>query len=532
MTKASSSKKSVQILGPHGIIQQFTEIMQDKSDAIPDVVPIAPQRQPELPIPETFLSPMVTALSEQVQAPKSLALNSILSSLTIATQAYADVVLPINGGYNIPINNYFLTVAETGDRKSACDGLIMDGIRQAQNELIDQYEIDKEAYDMLLEAWDIQRKELIKEYKDSPDLAELIGEHAKIKPLSPLSPIVMSSDATPEGLFQEILNGQRSLILSTDEGGTFLGGYSMGDSARKRAATGFYNELWTGKVSTRLRKSAGSSILRGYRFSMHVMIQPRILAESWKDSDLQDNGFWGRFLAVSPDSLWSKRPLGPRLRDEQIKRRLEGCTEAIALWKRITKKIYQTPQPFEENKRILRPPLIGMSTKAKDCWVDFYDEIEGNGGPLGKYATIRGLANKAAEHAARLAGCFEVFEKLSVIDTLDFELISLAKMEQATALVRWYLESTMRMMETAPTAEEQRLQKIYDTIAQQTDKRDQDEFTLSDLARWTREIKNVKDAALAVEELRQNGMVVFVGDCVIEGKKRANAWRVLREEKE
>src|SRR5690606_27391792 len=114
----------------------------------------------------------------------------------------------------------------------------------------------------------------------------------------------------------------------------------MADAQRKRAATAFYNEAWGATQINSLRKGDGAMILRGYRLSMHLQIQPQVLEEAWKDEDLQGNGFWGRFLVVCPESLWGvdgARAIAPRHYNPQEREKLQRSLQILQIWQDLTK---------------------------------------------------------------------------------------------------------------------------------------------------------------------------------------------------
>jgi hypothetical protein len=51
-----------------------------------------------------------------------------------------------------------------------------------------------------------------------------------------------------------------------------------------------------------------------------------------------------------------------------------------------------------------------LSSEAKQAWVAFCNQVEAETGPKQTLEPVRGLANKAAEHAARIAGTVQLFE--------------------------------------------------------------------------------------------------------------------------
>src|SRR5258707_4000007 len=68
-----------------------------------------------------LLGAAARAIHDRVQAPLAICGQSVLAAATLAAQGHADVVLPIGQGQARPLSSYFVTVAATGERKSACD---------------------------------------------------------------------------------------------------------------------------------------------------------------------------------------------------------------------------------------------------------------------------------------------------------------------------------------------------------------------------------------------------------------------------
>ena len=67
------------------------------------------------------LAPAARAIHDRVQAPTALCGQSVLAAATLVVQAHADVELPIGGKRAKPVSSYFVTIAETGERKTEAD---------------------------------------------------------------------------------------------------------------------------------------------------------------------------------------------------------------------------------------------------------------------------------------------------------------------------------------------------------------------------------------------------------------------------
>ena len=65
------------------------------------------------------LAPVARAIHDRIQAPIAICAQSVLATATLAVQGHANVELPT--GHAKPLSSYFVTVAASGERKSAVD---------------------------------------------------------------------------------------------------------------------------------------------------------------------------------------------------------------------------------------------------------------------------------------------------------------------------------------------------------------------------------------------------------------------------
>src|SRR5262249_29448096 len=145
---------------------------RDDVDAAPDVkladVVDAPEPlRRELPPPEpypldalgAFMAPMARKLRDVVQASGSICGQSVLAAGTFAVQAYADVS---NDGRTHPLSEDFLTVGESGERKTAVDRGALWPHRQRERALYDAYGREILTYHNDYEAYRKAREEALK----------------------------------------------------------------------------------------------------------------------------------------------------------------------------------------------------------------------------------------------------------------------------------------------------------------------------------------------------------------------------------
>src|SRR5262249_53471919 len=93
------------------------------------------------------LAPTARAIQDRVQAPLAICGQSVLASATLAVQAYANVMLPIGGERIKPLSSYFVTIAETGDRKTECDFHAGWAISKHEKNLREKYDAARLSYE-------------------------------------------------------------------------------------------------------------------------------------------------------------------------------------------------------------------------------------------------------------------------------------------------------------------------------------------------------------------------------------------------
>ena len=85
--------------------------------------PLIRELPPADPFPVDALGDLLEAatkaINDRVQAPMAICGQSTLAAATLAAQGHADVQLPT--GHVKPISNFFMTIAATGERKTATD---------------------------------------------------------------------------------------------------------------------------------------------------------------------------------------------------------------------------------------------------------------------------------------------------------------------------------------------------------------------------------------------------------------------------
>ena len=114
---------------------------------------------PEFPVDALGpLAPAAIAIHQSTQAPLAIAGQSVLAAATLAAQAQRDVILP--GGGQKPLTGLFVSVADSGERKSSVDRLALAPVYQVEQEWRQQSDGERAAYVNHKTAWDAAREHI------------------------------------------------------------------------------------------------------------------------------------------------------------------------------------------------------------------------------------------------------------------------------------------------------------------------------------------------------------------------------------
>jgi len=355
------------------------------------------------PFPVNALGPFywpTLAIVDKIQCPPAIAALSVLGVASLAIQAHADVVLPRTGHVK-PLSLFLVSIGESGERKSAADNEAKRAINDYERDLTLAYELELPAYRNARDAWESERQAILRNKNMNAALKSSALDHL-IEPQAPLTPMLTCPEPTFEGLCQLFFTGHGALGLFSDEGGHFVGGHALSEDTRLRTAAGL-SSLWDGSPIKRVRAAKdGSYVLPGRRLAMHLMLQPNVAAGLLSDPILKDQGLLSRILVSYPQST-----AGTRFQKEanaHAQASLEGFTKALASIVRYK------PMSAPGKRNELTPRHLQFDPASHQMWCSFADKVESELARFGKYESIKGLANKLPEHAARLAGIMALYQ--------------------------------------------------------------------------------------------------------------------------
>lgn len=416
----------------------------------------APLLKPDEPRPLTLPSTSATAfpvealppllkkaawaIQARTQAPLALCGQSVLAVASLVAQAYVNVET-LGGGIK-PCSLFFITIAESGERKSSVDALALKPIKTYESRLRGAYTLERPSYEIALKAHEAQVQHIIKNKKTSKSEKESALSQLGACPSPPLQPIVTCEEPTFEALCKLFLSAQPSLGLFSDEGGMFLGGHAMREDSQRATITGL-SKCWDGDSFKRIRAVDGNHIIAGKRLALHLMVQP-ILAEGFLSNRLnQEQGFLARMLLSFPDSTMGTRYY------QQASTETE---QTLQVYERHLLSLLEQPKPQDMNHpNELKPRTLSLSAEASKRLRAFHDELEAQLGVAGALRHLSGFVNKLPEHAIRLAGV------LGFIAHPEATEVTASTLEAGMLLARYYLHEALRWHECQQEPEALRL---------------------------------------------------------------------------
>ena len=224
------------------------------------------------------LQAAVEAVRGATLAPVAIPAQSALAVASLAVMGHADV--ETLGGPR-PTALYALTIAKSGERKTASDTLLMAALREFEREQAKAHGLDMERWRNGQAIWKSRRDAIVAEAKkgkgkgDKRDMAEADLVALGPEPAAPASPDRTVTEPTFEGLTRLFAHGQPALGIFSDEGGQFLGGFAMSPDNRQKTLAAL-NDLWQGNPIRRTRQGEGAYTLYGRRLAVHLMVQPGV----------------------------------------------------------------------------------------------------------------------------------------------------------------------------------------------------------------------------------------------------------------
>lgn len=403
----------------------------------PEIQPWSHQTEPEPePYPLDALPPTVQAAVEEVtgfvKAPIPLVASSAIGALSLAIQLHVDVKRA--EGLVGPTGIFALTIADSGERKSTCDGYFITAIRTYEAEQREAARPAAREYRADLDTWEAKRsgiKEKIRQLAKNDKSTESVERAMRVleqeKPEPPKVPRFLYSDVTPEALAYGLAKQWPSGGVISAEAGIVFGSHGMGKESVMRNLSQL-NVLWDGRELTIDRRSTESFTVNGARLTIGLQVQRATLRDFLtRNGELaRGMGFLARFLLAFPESTQGSRPFSEP----------PSNWPALAAFDRRVSAILNQPAPINEDG-VLTPSLLTLAPEAKALWVSFHDDIESQLSSSGDLYDVRDVASKSADNAVRLAALFHTFEDAGPV-------ISAEALERGVRIAAWHLAEAQR----------------------------------------------------------------------------------------
>ena len=401
--------------------------------------PLDPAPYPVDALP-SLLRDAVCEAQAFVQAPMALVACSALAVLSVAAQGLVNVRRDrhLIG----PVSLYLLAVADSGERKSTCDGIFSPALRNWESGQLALKASELASYDVALAAFEAKKAGVLDAIKHkrrrSQDSAREESELEALANEAP-RPVVVArllyADATPEALAHALATGWPSAGVLSAEAGAVFGSHGMGQDTIVRHLA-LLNVMWEDGELLVDRRSKPSFQLRHRRLTFGLMVQPDTMREFTRRAGTlpRGTGFIARFLIAWPASTQGSRAY----------RSAPAAMPAVERYRQRIGELLDAPLSTDVQGG-LTPVVLDLSAAAHAAWVCLHDRIEEQLGAGGAYHAVRDVAAKAAENVARLAALFHMPPALAAAIRLDNWLLNEAR---ATADLRI---PTTRIYQYGPT---------------------------------------------------------------------------------
>jgi hypothetical protein len=469
--------------------------------AIPDAEPFPVEALGDV------LGPAVNAIQDIVQAPPALCAQALLGAASLAAQGEADVRLP--HGSVSPLSNYLLAIAESGERKSAADNRASGPIMTHERELAEGHGAALRSYKAHLASYKAAWKAVAEDNKLSAEQRTNRLEELGDEPEAPPHPIVVCAEPTYEGLFRMLREGPRSVGIFSTEGGQFVGGYAMSEDHRLRTAAAL-SDGWDGKPWKRVRGGDGIVVLHRRRVTLNLMVQPLVAQQILESPILRDQGLLSRILIVAPPPASGTRHWH------------EPSPESFRVLARYSERIREIlgRQAALGTDNELR--ALELEPRARGLWIAYFNSVEKQLGWENSLAPIKGLANKAPEHAARLAGI------LTIVQDVEAKTISHPALAAGITLMNHYLGEAIRLRAAADMGEDiRRAARLLRWLQEDWTEEFVSPVEIYQLG--PREFRDKRSAEAMIQSLWEHGWLVpLKGVHEIRGIRRRQVWRMVK----
>lgn len=375
---------------------------------------------------EEQLQGVMRQIQQQTQAPLGLIASSVLSAMGLACQDLVDVSPKADLIH--PVSLFIITKADSGERKTAVDELVMKPFRQLELLAEQQYRDAYEQYTIELSVWEEEQKACKKALHkailakgDASSEKQALRMVEAAKPPVPSNKKWLLNDVTSAAIKHAISAYGHTIGVFSDESAHLFASDFMRE-------TSVLNSLWGAKPISAMRVSTqGATTIGDYRFSLSLMVQGPLF-ERFLDrqgEQARESGFFARCLLSEPHSTQGSRFFCDELSPGDV-----NATSLNDFYHTVEKLLKASQMRRELGKPRM---CLTLSPEARARWFEASNYVENNIGPFGEWREYRDFASKFMEHASRIAAVLHCFTKRSPV-------ISDVSMHAAIVIVNWYFQ--------------------------------------------------------------------------------------------
>lgn len=372
----------------------------------------------------------ILEVQRNLQAPDALIAGSFLTAMSIASQGHVDVELPT--GQVRPVSLSVLTVADSGERKTATDSIVCAPIYDHDARMAQEHASAMLAYQADARLWEakdssIQRKiaKALAEDEEGSEqrLRQELIAHGARKPVRPAKARIVHQNITERPLIEAMQGDGKSIAILSDEGEIILKGGAM-------RTFGTLNRAWDGPKTLPLDRVDDNIEVRNPRLTISMMVQEKVFSAFMdkRGNAARGSGHLARYLVAFPPSTQGFRftsleqPVWEHL--PAFHSRLSELLEATHVRR----------ASGDHTRRALC-----FTTEAKELWVKTQNEMEPRLREGGDLVSVRDFASKSMEILGRVAAILHHFSAQEGV------LITMETLDRAGQITAWYFDEFIRL---------------------------------------------------------------------------------------
>ena len=348
-----------------------------------------------LPEPvRSYVIAQATELQTPVDLPGTLGLG-------VGAAACADrAVVRVDQGWSEPLNEYFLTVLSSGEKKSPSFRRITRPLEEREQELVsnrrpevEEAKVERDILDKRLH--EIKTRAAKAKAEEAEELKQQANNIAQelTNLVVPKVPRLITDDATSEAVISLLTEqGGRIAVMST-VGGLFenlAGKYSEG-----HPNFDVYLKGHSGDPIRVDRKARAPEFVQKPALTLVLTVQPDVIRDLASKRGFRGRGLLARFKYSIPQSMVGYRSIKPPITPEDLTKK----------WDRLIKDILKMAEARDAEEH-----AIDLSPGARESFQAFRQQVEDDLRPGAELSDIADWGNKLSGTVARLAGILHMWK--------------------------------------------------------------------------------------------------------------------------